>query len=145
MNLTRRSLNNSFVESNEQADQFAAMVAVSCILPIDPSSPNHDARGRRRRAWPGSSRRNASSSPTLGGVDEPSEFGRAEVDPDVLYHSMIGAASLLYANGPEAELLGIKHRHDLTTERRYCCAVSSGPEQDFDGLPLGISTQSRAH
>lgn len=31
----------------------------------------------------------------------------ADVDPDVLYHSIIGAASLLYANAPEAELLGI--------------------------------------
>ena len=32
----------------------------------------------------------------------------ADVDPDVLYHSLIGAASLLYANAPEAELLGIE-------------------------------------
>ncbi|MEM8707447.1 MAG: TetR/AcrR family transcriptional regulator [Actinomycetota bacterium] len=31
----------------------------------------------------------------------------ADVDPDVVYHSLIGAASLLYANAPEAELLGI--------------------------------------
>ena len=31
----------------------------------------------------------------------------ADVDADVLYHSIIGAASLLYANAPEAELLGI--------------------------------------
>ncbi len=31
----------------------------------------------------------------------------ADVDADVLYHSVVGAASLLYANAPEAELLGI--------------------------------------
>ena len=32
----------------------------------------------------------------------------APVDPDLLYHSVIGAASLLYANAPEAVLLGIE-------------------------------------
>ena len=32
----------------------------------------------------------------------------ADVDADVLYHSLIGSASLLYANAPEAELLGIE-------------------------------------
>lgn len=32
----------------------------------------------------------------------------AAVDRDVIYHSLVGAASLLYANAPEAALLGIK-------------------------------------
>jgi AcrR family transcriptional regulator len=32
----------------------------------------------------------------------------AAVDRDVIYHSLVGAASLLYANAPEAVLLGIK-------------------------------------
>ena len=31
----------------------------------------------------------------------------APIDADVVYHSLIGAASLLYANAPEAELLGL--------------------------------------
>lgn len=31
----------------------------------------------------------------------------APIDIDVLYHSLIGAASLLYANAPEAELFGL--------------------------------------
>ena len=41
----------------------------------------------------------------------------ADVDPDVLYHSMIGAASLLYANAPEAELLGIDLSDRAVVER----------------------------
>ena len=31
----------------------------------------------------------------------------ASIDPDLLYHSLIGAASLFYSNAPEAMLLGI--------------------------------------
>ena len=31
----------------------------------------------------------------------------APIDTDVVYHSLVGAASLLYANAPEAELLGL--------------------------------------
>jgi TetR/AcrR family transcriptional regulator len=31
----------------------------------------------------------------------------APIDADVMYHTVIGAASLLYANAPEAQLLGI--------------------------------------
>lgn len=31
----------------------------------------------------------------------------APIDAEVVYHSLIGAASLLYANAPEAELLGL--------------------------------------
>lgn len=41
----------------------------------------------------------------------------AAVDPDVLYHSIIGAASLLYANAPEAELLGIDPADPSVIER----------------------------
>ncbi|MEM9464818.1 MAG: TetR/AcrR family transcriptional regulator [Actinomycetota bacterium] len=41
----------------------------------------------------------------------------ADVDPDVLYHSVIGAASLLYANAPEAELLGIDPADPALIER----------------------------
>lgn len=41
----------------------------------------------------------------------------ADVDPDVLYHSVIGAASLLYANAPEAELLGIDPSDPALIER----------------------------
>lgn len=29
------------------------------------------------------------------------------IDPDLIYHTVIGAASLIYANGPEAVLMGI--------------------------------------
>ncbi|MEL6982051.1 MAG: TetR/AcrR family transcriptional regulator [Actinomycetota bacterium] len=32
----------------------------------------------------------------------------APVDPDLVYHLVIGAASLLYSNAPEADLLGIR-------------------------------------
>lgn len=31
----------------------------------------------------------------------------ASIDADLVYHSLVGAASLLYANAPEAELLGL--------------------------------------
>lgn len=31
----------------------------------------------------------------------------APITPEVVYHSLVGAASLLYANAPEAELLGL--------------------------------------
>lgn len=41
----------------------------------------------------------------------------ADVDPDVLYHSLIGAASLFYANAPEAELLGIDPSDRAVVER----------------------------
>ena len=41
----------------------------------------------------------------------------ADVDPDVVYHSLIGAASLLYANAPEAELLGIDPSEPALVER----------------------------
>ena len=40
--------------------------------------------------------------------DELAESGQAApVDRDLMYHTVIGASSLLYANAPEAELLGI--------------------------------------
>lgn len=45
----------------------------------------------------------------LGGLWEAAQAtGRAApIDAEIVYHSLIGAASLLYANAPEAELLGL--------------------------------------
>lgn len=41
----------------------------------------------------------------------------APIDPDVLYHTVIGAAALLYSNGPEAALLGIDPADPALVER----------------------------
>ncbi|MEM8706930.1 MAG: TetR/AcrR family transcriptional regulator [Actinomycetota bacterium] len=48
----------------------------------------------------------------------------ADVDPDVLYHSIIGAASLLYANAPEAELLGVDPSTDEIVDRHAESLIS---------------------
>ncbi len=41
----------------------------------------------------------------------------APIDPDVLYHTVIGAAALLYSNGPEAVLLGLDPSDTSLVER----------------------------
>ncbi len=41
----------------------------------------------------------------------------APIDPDVLYHTVIGAAALLYSNGPEALLLGLDPSDPALVER----------------------------
>lgn len=40
------------------------------------------------------------------------------IDPDLVYHTLIGAASLLYANAPEARLMGVEP-HDPDVARRH--------------------------
>lgn len=46
----------------------------------------------------------------------------APIDPDLVYHTLIGAASLLYANAPEARLMGIEP-HDADVVRRHADAL----------------------
>jgi hypothetical protein len=41
----------------------------------------------------------------------------APVDADVLYHTLIGAASLLYANAPEAVLMGLQPKDPDVVQR----------------------------
>lgn len=42
----------------------------------------------------------------------------APIDPDLVYHTLIGAASVLYANAPEARLMGVEP-HDADVVRRH--------------------------
>jgi TetR/AcrR family transcriptional regulator len=48
----------------------------------------------------------------------------APIDADVVYHTVIGAASLLYANAPEAELLGIDTSAPSLVDRHADALVS---------------------
>ena len=41
----------------------------------------------------------------------------APIDADVLYHTLIGAASLIYANAPEAHLMGIDPSDEALVRR----------------------------
>lgn len=48
----------------------------------------------------------------------------APVDVDLLYHTVIGAASLLYANAPEAELMGVEPTDPDVVERHADALVA---------------------
>lgn len=48
----------------------------------------------------------------------------APIDADVMYHTVIGAASLLYANAPEAQLLGIDTTAPSLIDRHADALVS---------------------
>jgi len=48
----------------------------------------------------------------------------AAVDRDAVYHSLIGAASLFYANAPEAELLGITPTRQAMIDRHAASVVA---------------------
>ena len=48
----------------------------------------------------------------------------APLDADLLYHTVIGAASLLYSNAPEAELMGIQPSDPERIERHADALVS---------------------
>ena len=128
------------LESNEQADQFAAMVRgfvhfaarrpeLSRIMMHEGAAPSE------RLAWFVETQLAHRHRQLLAAWTNLRNSGiAAEVDPDVLYHSMIGAASLLYANGPEAELLGIKPADYDLTERHAQSLIAlllPGRNKDF--------------
>lgn len=48
----------------------------------------------------------------------------ADIDPDAIYHTLIGAASLLYANAPEAQLMGIAPISEALVERHADALVT---------------------
>mgnify|MGYP002008487613 FL=1 len=128
------------LESNEQADHFAAMVCgfvhfaarrpeLNRIMMHEGAAPSE------RLAWFVETELAHRHCELLAAWTNLQNSGiAAEVDPDVLYHSMIGAASLLYANGPEAELLGIKPNDHALTERHAQSLIAlllPGRNKDF--------------
>jgi TetR/AcrR family transcriptional regulator len=58
----------------------------------------------------------------------------APIDIDVVYHTVIGAASLLYANAPEAQLLGIEPSDPELIERHADTLVTLFLRPQQNGL-----------
>lgn len=61
----------------------------------------------------------------------------APIDPDLLYHTVIGAAALLYSNAPEAVLLGIEPADPDVIERHADTLVALFLRPDATTTPTG--------